>query len=1102
MRNFLIVASLRLLSLLTLSLLYLKGLSQTGNTCGVSASFTPANDSVATVGTVVTFTSTSTNSSTYQWFVNGLNYFNAAPTFNYAFSTGTYEIMMVAANGTCTDTVRATYFCPGTPYPTDTLSVNNYGFSKSDETTSVVDDTREGGFIIGGTSRIYTMPNFIALDRAYVVKTKPGGCVEWSQMITDSKGGTVDAVLGCADSSVLVSGAYYGGGYYLTRFGKTGIRLWQNSFSTAGTSLNFVKLAEDDGSFYGLTYWASQSAGPFRLVKFDANGNVVWTRSYDFSSAFLDFGAANGLTVVNHQVYISGSAYFGGTNGQPGFNKNFIIRVDGLSGQTVWVKQYTPAFGTSYFAGIKPYGSRLMVSATAGAFNNRIGHSVLIIDEAGNFVKGTTVLHQDNNASSLAGYFSALNGVAEADTAKNIYLLNWITRPLSLQPNTAISSYFLKLDSSFNFIWGRTTGGIGTRQYIAAAMNNKNEWGCVTTDFNLVEYGGLATNNYRLLKIKGSPAGYAGCSSGTNGFDFLPLSYTTAPMTPTIDTIFATAKQTMTFPFSPVYTESRYACPDFIDSCVLLKTSGPASICNLSQTYTYKVFRNKKCNLPVQWEVSGGVMVIAQNDSLIKVRFPAFGTYSIAAKLLSSCNPKKDSVLVTVASRTLPLELGTNKQLCIGNTVKLSAGPKYLTYLWQDGSVDSIFTAVQTGTYWVKVSDSCGNEMSDTIEVLSAPPIPFTLGPDRTKCNADTLHLSAPTGFLAYTWSNNYNISSTNTQNVIVNPLVDTAYFVKAEKTPGCFAYDTVRINVFTSPPINLGSDVSFCAGDSGQFNAGPGFQTYAWSNGANTQSITVKTAGSYSVTGITAAGCKSFDTVRVANVYPLPLVNLDKGMAICLGSSKTLNAGNFASYQWNTGATSSSISVSNIGTYAVLVTDANGCEGSDTTSITTIYPLPKNFLPVDTAICSYGTIELSPTTTYNRYLWSNGAATRSITIAQPGAYWLEVTDANTCKGRDSMVVNPKDCLKGFYIPNAFTPNRDGRNDLFRPLLFGIVKQYRFIVFNRWGEIVYQTTELQKGWNGAVQGSTQDTGVFVWTCTYQLEGENVKTEKGTVTLIR
>src|SRR5213075_322409 len=132
----------------------------------------------------------------------------------------------------------------------------------------------------------------------------------------------------------------------------------------------------------------------------------------------------------------------------------------------------------------------------------------------------------------------------------------------------------------------------------------------------------------------------------------------------------------------------------------------------------------------------------------------------------------------------------------------------------------------------------------------------------------------------------------------------------------------------------------------------------------------------------------------------------------------------------------------------------------------------------------------------------SNNATSSAITISQPGLYWLQVKDNNDCTGKDTIIVNPKDCMKGLYVPSAFTPNKDGKNDLFRPLLFGKVKQFQFTIYNRWGLIVFQTSELTKGWDGNYLGRLQDSNVFIWICKFQLEGEDVKLQKGSVVLIR
>jgi gliding motility-associated-like protein len=120
----------------------------------------------------------------------------------------------------------------------------------------------------------------------------------------------------------------------------------------------------------------------------------------------------------------------------------------------------------------------------------------------------------------------------------------------------------------------------------------------------------------------------------------------------------------------------------------------------------------------------------------------------------------------------------------------------------------------------------------------------------------------------------------------------------------------------------------------------------------------------------------------------------------------------------------------------------------------------------------------------------------------QAGTYWLEVEDQSGCRGKDSIIIKPKECTTGVYVSTAFTPNGDGKNDVFKALVFGQVNKFEFRIYNRWGQVVFYTTDPIKGWDGKVKGLDQDTGVFVWTCRYMLVGEQEKFEKGTVTIIR
>lgn len=259
--------------------------------------------------------------------------------------------------------------------------------------------------------------------------------------------------------------------------------------------------------------------------------------------------------------------------------------------------------------------------------------------------------------------------------------------------------------------------------------------------------------------------------------------------------------------------------------------------------------------------------------------------------------------------------------------------------------------------------------------------------------------------------------------------------------------------------------------------------------------------SGTYYDTLQTVMGCDSIITTRlVVNPKPSPDLGIDK--SLCKNTQLTLSPGTFSSYQWQDNSTGANFTVNAAGTYWVTVTNNFNCEASDTFKLVSVFDLPSDFLKSSDSICSYSSLQLVPSRNYNNYHWSTGATDKNIQIHAPGIYHLTVTDANGCTGVDSTIVYPKQCMLGVYIPSAFTPNKDGRNDLFIPQIFGVLKKYQLTVYNRWGAIIFQTTDPDKGWDGRVSGIPQDSGVFIWTCTYQLEGMEGKSEKGTVTIVR
>jgi gliding motility-associated-like protein len=111
----------------------------------------------------------------------------------------------------------------------------------------------------------------------------------------------------------------------------------------------------------------------------------------------------------------------------------------------------------------------------------------------------------------------------------------------------------------------------------------------------------------------------------------------------------------------------------------------------------------------------------------------------------------------------------------------------------------------------------------------------------------------------------------------------------------------------------------------------------------------------------------------------------------------------------------------------------------------------------------------------------------------------VQVTDSNNCEGRDSIQILP--CEK-MVVSNAFTPNGDGINDVFKPAFYGAVVNYTFTIYNRWGQMIFKTSDPGKGWDGTMSGVSVPDDTYVWNCQFQFQGYKPDHKEGTVVLIR
>lgn len=311
--------------------------------------------------------------------------------------------------------------------------------------------------------------------------------------------------------------------------------------------------------------------------------------------------------------------------------------------------------------------------------------------------------------------------------------------------------------------------------------------------------------------------------------------------------------------------------------------------------------------------------------------------------------------------------------------------------------------------------------------------------------------------------------------------------------------------------------------------NVSTGATSYLWSFGDGTTSSSqfpgshlYGNPGSYEVIlyayNYDSLVCKSADTDRMMiHVYPPADVEMTvSDTSVCEGNGIVFGAqlsNNYATAAWDFGDGSQvsgpamlAHAYDSSGRYRVTLTvDHFICPDSSADTFVTIVPVPATVLGPDTSICLYGEPVLLANAVYNaanRHLWNTNDTTRSILVRHHGTYWLRTTNTEGCSSTDSVAV-----LKSCYIdiPNAFTPNGDGINDFFFPrvLLSEKLTGFRMQVFNRWGQVVFETNRIDgRGWDGKFNDVDQPQGVYIYLIDAEIDRRISEQYRGNVTLLR
>jgi gliding motility-associated-like protein len=669
--------------------------------------------------------------------------------------------------------------------------------------------------------------------------------------------------------------------------------------------------------------------------------------------------------------------------------------------------------------------------------------------------------------------------------------------------------------------------------YITTANSNFTEnwkmiWSCNggTPRILIAGGGGTANNELAILPVPSitpTPSNLSGLSGGHNDISDIVID----PVTNDMFTIYSTPvtnipNGNIIYKHPPPYTSATIAWQFTTPYNVLREPNNRPYLSSLDNSTNLLAVN---ANYLFYWD---GVNLVAHNKAtglqMATISFPTNMALSVGGIIADAC----DNVYIGFTS-------GLVKVFKFTGTVFDDTAAPDLQVPSVTGNVYDM--AYDEGNKLLYVS---GNGFVASLDVASyCPSTHYTMN-FADNCLTRTINVSVtplpPSSItLSYAVYDGTALVATNTSGIFSGLQVGVTYTVKAFLNQACggtqlvrnFSFANMASLVVNDPPAvclpDGTTDLTHTAVTTG---SEAGLTLTYWQDAQATVPFTTPTsamAGTYYIKGTpTDNRCPALKEVVVA-ALPVPIADAGADILICSGENAQLNAvSNGVSYMWSPSIFLNNATVRNptvvqpkagSWTYKLTITDANGCRSlADEEVIVSVTPFPKVGLPLDTLVVRNQPVQLLAqdlnNSGINSYLWSPATGLNNNTIANPIAmvdrdilYRLDITTNAGCKANTYIRLKVFD-KADIYVPTAFTPGGNGLNDLFKAIPVGI-KEFRFLsVYNRYGQLVFTTTDYRKGWDGLIDTKEQGSNVFVWITEGIDYNGNFIRKKGTVTLIK
>ena len=495
------------------------------------------------------------------------------------------------------------------------------------------------------------------------------------------------------------------------------------------------------------------------------------------------------------------------------------------------------------------------------------------------------------------------------------------------------------------------------------------------------------------------------------------------------------------------------------------------------------------------------------------------GNFTVVVTDASHCTATA-SVNITQPTSALALVTDSVNVSCFGQStgqasVSASGGTAGYTYSWTNSATSDTIKNIPSALYTVTVRDTQGCTAIAHINITQpSTALSATISHTDITCfglSNGTAHGTASGGTPGYTylWSN------TATTDTIKN-LSAATYTLTVKDTLGCTATAPVTIAQPTTLSVSIAHTDVTCKGlSNGTTQAtatgGTSGYTYLWDNGQTTSNLTGLAASADTVIATDANGCTASAITNIAPSSDTLTIDTTATAAICglsngtVGVTPSGGSGTYQ-YQWsNSSATTATLTGLSGGTYDVLVTDNNGCTGTKSVSIPQLPAISASVTTQnDSCALQKGNADITVTNGHGTYSYIWVPTGTDPLRLDSGNYSVTITDSLGCTTAQSFVIEnvSNGCSSIILFPTGFTPNGDGKNETFHAVYTPDLDHFQMRIYDRWGQLIFETSDHTQGWDGTYRNIAQPIGVYVWFAEYNFNNKPKQGKTGNITLLR